>query len=155
MIPGGLFDALDDVFGFNNTTYSVRSQPELAVARPGRTPPGWPTPWCRKKQDTLSLRSREQGVRLDVLNAISQVESSRESVKLAIIARDLAQKQLDAEWQKYNLGTSQMYFVLDAQTRLTPPTSRVVTESINYRRNQLNLLRVAGTLLEERGIAIQ
>ena len=60
----------------------------------------------RKKSDTLSLRSREQGVRLDVLNAISQVESSRESVKLAIIARDLAQKQLDAEQQKYDLGTS-------------------------------------------------
>ena len=109
----------------------------------------------RKKLDALSLRSREQGVRLDVLNAVSQVESSRESVKLAIIARDLAQKQLDAEKQKYDLGTSQMYYVLDAQTRLTNADSSVVTESINYRRNQLSLLRVVGTLLEERGITVQ
>jgi len=83
------------------------------------------------------------------------VESSRESVKLAIIARDLAQKQLDADKQRYDLGVIQMYFVLDSQTRLTAAESRVVTESINYRTNQLNLLRVVGTLLDERGIAIQ
>ena len=80
---------------------------------------------------------------------------SRESVKLAIVARDLAQKQLDAEKQKYDLGTSQMYYVLDAQTRVTNAESSVVTESINYRRNQLQLLRVVGTLLEERGITVQ
>ncbi len=109
----------------------------------------------QKKSDPLSLRSREQSLRLDVLNAITALESSRESVKQSIIARDLAIKQLEAEKLKYDLGTSQMYFVLDAQTRLTTAESRVITESINYWRNQTALLRATGTLLEERGIVIQ
>ena len=154
ILPGGLYDALSEVFGFSNTTMTAG----LTLNLPIRDRAGaarLADSLVRKKQDTLSLRSREQGVRLDVLNAVSQVESSRESVKLAIIARDLAQKQLDAEWQKYNLGTSQMYYVLDAQTRLTNADSNVVTQSITYRRNQLNLLRVVGTLLEERGVTVQ
>jgi outer membrane protein TolC len=154
MIPGGLYDALSEVFGFNNTTYSVGLNLNLPLRdRAGQA--RLADNLLRKKQDTLNLRSREQGVRLDVLNAITNVESSRESVKLAIIARDLAQKQLDADKQRYDLGVIQMYFVLDSQTRLTAAAARVVTESINYRTNQLNLLRVVGTLLDERGIAIQ
>ena len=80
-----------------------------------------------------------------MLNAISQVESSQESVKLAIVNRDLAVKQRDAEQQKYDLGTSTMYYVLDAQTRLTSAESTVVTESINYWRNRLTLLRVTAS----------
>jgi outer membrane protein TolC len=101
------------------------------------------------------LRSLEQGVRLNVLTAISQVEASRESVKLAEVRRGLAQKQLDATKLEYDLGTTTMYFVLDAQTKLTTAESSVVNEMINSRRNELNLLRVTGQLLEERGIAVQ
>jgi outer membrane protein len=153
-IPGGLSDALGQVFGFGYTTYQMGLNLQLPLRdRAGAA--RLADAMVRKKSDALTLRRSEQQVRLDVLNAVSQVESSRESVKLANIARDLAQKQLDAEWQKYNLGTSQMYYVLDAQTRLTNAESNVVTQSITYRRNQLNLLRVVGTLLDERGITVQ
>ncbi len=154
VIPGGLYDALAEVFGFNNTTYRIG----LTLNLPLRDRTGaarLADSLVRKKTDALNLRKAEQGVRLDVLNAVSQVESSREAVRLAVIARDLAQKQLEAEKQKYDLGTTQMYYVLDAQTRLTTADANVVTQSINYRRNQLNLLRVVGTLLEERGIKVQ
>jgi outer membrane protein len=152
--PSGLWDAYSQVFGFNTATYSLT----LNLTLPLRDRAGaarLANNLVTKKQDALNLRSREQAVRLSVLNAISQVESSRESVKLALIARDLAQQQLDAEKKKYDLGTEMFYFVLDAQTRLTNAESSVVNESINYRENQLNLLRGIGTLLEERGIVIQ
>jgi len=154
IIPGGLADALSNVFKFNYTTYTFG----LTLTLPIRDRAGVARitdALIAKKRDVLTLRSREQSARLEVLNAISQVESSREAVKLAIIARDLAQKQLEAEKQKYDLGTTTMYFVLDAQTRLSTAEGRVVTESINYRNNELQLLRALGTLLEERGIAVQ
>jgi len=152
--PGGFSDALEQVFGFNYPTYRFGLTLRLPIRDRANTA-ALANALIKKKQDALSQRSREQAVRLSVLNGISQVESSRESVKLAIVARDLAKNQLDAEWKKYNLGTSQMFYVLDAQTRLTNAESRVVTESISYRRNQLSLLRATGTLLEERGIAVQ
>ncbi len=154
IIPGGLSNALGEVFGFGNTTMAAG----ISVTFPIRDRAGaarLATNTVQKKLDTLNLRRSEQGVRLDVLNAVSQVESSRESVKLAGIARDLAQKQLEAEKQKYDLGTTTMYYVLDAQTRLTNAESNVVTQNISYRRNTLQLLRVVGTLLEERGVTVQ
>jgi outer membrane protein TolC len=44
---------------------------------------------------------------------------------------------------------------LEAQTALTNAEGTLVRETINYRLNQLSLLRQTGTLLEERGIAVQ
>ncbi len=94
-------------------------------------------------------------MRLQVLNAVSQLESSKASVKLATVSRDLAQKQLEAEQKKDDLGTHIIFFVLDAQNRLVNAESQLVNTTIQYRRNQINLLRVTGELLEERGIQVQ
>jgi outer membrane protein TolC len=103
----------------------------------------------------MRLRVAEQNVRLAVLSAITNVENSKASVELAKIARDLAQKRVDAEQKKYELGASQIFFVLSAETDLTTAEGRLVSETINYRLNRLALLRQLGTLLEERGIAVQ
>ena len=108
-----------------------------------------------KKHDTLMVRGVEQTVRLDVLNAVTQVESSKESVKLARVALDFARKYLDAEQKKYELGTSQIYFVLQAQQSLVNAESALVQNSIAYKRSLLNLVRRTGELLDERGITIQ
>jgi outer membrane protein TolC len=76
-------------------------------------------------------------------------------VGLAKVARDLAVKRVEAEQKKYELGIDQIFFVLAAQTDLTAAESQLVNQTIQYRLNQLTLLRALGTLLEERRIAIQ
>jgi outer membrane protein len=151
---GGFTDAFDTVFARSNPSYTF----SLALRLPLRDRTNAANLAGRlivKKSDVLNLRSQEQQVRLNVLNAISQMESSRKSVELALISRDLAKKQLDAAQQKYDLGTTDMYFVLDAQNRLANAESQVVSQYINYQTNQTNLLRVVGTLLDERNIVIQ
>jgi outer membrane protein len=154
VIPGGIGDALDQLFRFNFPTYSFGLTLRLPI-RDRAAKADFADAVVQKRLDALRARNLEQTIRLQVLNAISQVESSSEAVKLAIVARDLAQNQLDAEQKKYELGTTVLYFVLDAQNRLTIAQSRLLTESINYRRNLLNVLRVTGELLEERGVTIQ
>jgi outer membrane protein TolC len=109
----------------------------------------------RKRQDALTLRTTQQGVRLDILNGITNVESSKESVKLAKVAQDFAQKALDAENKKYELGTELSQNVLLAQNALAAAESTVVTNQIALRKNLLNLWVKIGTLLDERGIVIQ
>jgi outer membrane protein TolC len=108
-----------------------------------------------KKIDALRLRAIAQTVRLQVLNAITNLENSRASVELAKAARDLAQKRVDAEQKKYELGIDQIFFVLAAQTDLTTAESQLVNQTISYRLNQLALLRALGTLLDERRISVQ
>ena len=153
-IPGGFPDALGQVFGFGFPIYQFGVTMRLPV-RDRRAAADYADAVLVKRQDVLSRRSLEQTIRQQVLNAASQVESSKASVKLAAVARDLAQKQLDAEQKKYDLGTSVIFFVLDAQTRLVNAEAQLVNTTIQYRRNQITLLRVTGDLLEDRGIQVQ
>lgn len=151
---GGFPDALDQVFGFNFPIYQFGLTLRLPI-RDRAAAANYADAVISKRQDILSRRSLEQTVRQQVLNAVSQVESSKASVKLAAVARDLAQKQLDAEQKKYDLGTSVIFFVLDAQTRLVNAEAQLVNTTIQYRRNLINLLRVTGDLLEDRGIQVE
>ena len=57
------------------------------------------------------------------------------SIELARVALDLAQKRLDAEQKKFDLGTTTLFFVLDAQTQLNQRQSDLVNQTVNYRRN--------------------
>jgi outer membrane protein len=152
--PGGFGDALDQMFGFGYPIYSFGLTLRLPI-RDRRVAADYADAVVAKRMDALQVRSVEQQVRLDVLQAISNVESSKEAVKLAITAQDFARKYLEAEQKKYELGTSQIFFVLQAQSALVQAESTVVQNSVQYRRNVLNLLRRTGQLLDERGVVVQ
>jgi len=109
----------------------------------------------QKKRDSLVVRNTQQQIRLSILNAVSNLESSKKSVELAIVAEDYARKYLDAENQKYQLGIDPMQFVLQAQNALTQAQASVVQAQVGLRRNLLNVLDQTGELLDERGIVVQ
>ncbi len=154
VLPGGLGDSLNQVFTFGYPTYQFGLRLRLPL-RDRAAAATFADALVSKKLNALRVRTAEQQVRQDVLTAASQVESSRASVRLAIVNRDLAQKQLDAEQKKYDLGTTVIYFVLDAQTRLVNAEADLVNQSVAYRRNLLNFLNATGELLVERGVTVQ
>jgi outer membrane protein TolC len=154
VVPGGLNDALNQMFGFGYSTYSLGLTLRLPL-RDHNATANLADSLVAKRQDALQVRKVEQQVRQEVLNAVTNVESSKASVRLATVARDLARKTVEAEQKKYDLGASLLFYVLDAQNKLTVAESELLTESINYRRNQLNLLQKTGQLLAERGVAVQ
>ena len=153
-VPGGIADALSQMFGFGFSSYQLGLRLTLPIKSRAASA-DMADAVVRRKQDTLTLRTTQQGIRLDILNAITNVESSKESVKLAKIARDFAQKALDAENKKYELGTELSQNVLLAQNALAAAESTLVTNQIALRKNLLNLWMKIGTLLDERGIVIQ
>ena len=153
-IPGGFSDALSQMFGLGYPIYTFGVTLSLPI-RNHSASANYADTLVSKRTDALTARRTEQQVRLDVLNAVSQTEAARNSVRLAKVAKDFSQKYLEAEQKKYELGTSQIFFVLQAQTALVNADSAVVQNEITYRRNILNLLRKTGELLEERGITLQ
>lgn len=150
----GFWNALGDSLAFNFPTYSFALTLQLPV-RDRQAAADYADAMVRKKTTMLRVRDLEQTVRLDVLNALNNLEASRESVRLAALAYEFAQKRLDAEQKKYDLGTITLFFLQTAQTDLISANQRLVTEQINYNRNRLQLLRLTGTLLEERGVIVQ
>jgi outer membrane protein TolC len=154
IIPGGVTDALGQLFGFGLPTYGFGLNLNLPL-RNHAAVSNLADAMVSKKLDTLRVRAAEQQIRLQVVSAITNIENSKASVELARKARDLAQKRVEAEQKKYELGTEQIFFVLTAQGDLSTAESALVTQMINYRLNQLALLRALGTLLEERNIVLQ
>jgi outer membrane protein TolC len=153
-VSGGFGDALSQMFGFGFPVYSFGLNLQLPI-RSHAAAADLADALVQKKRDTLTIRTSQQQVRLNILNAVSNFESSKKSVELAKIAESYAEKYLDAENQKFQLGIDPMQFVLQAQNALTQAQSAVVQAQVGLRRNQLSLLTQTGELLDKRGIVVQ
>jgi outer membrane protein TolC len=154
VIPGGIADAMDQMFGFGYPTYYAALTLNLPI-RNRAASAAMATAIVQKKTDMLNLRNQGQAVRLNILTAVSKLEGAKEQLKLAKTAMDFAQKNLDAENTKFQLGTETNQNVINAQTVLVQAESAVVTNQVGVRMNLLNLLTQTGDLLDERGIVIR
>lgn len=152
-VVGGLGDALGGVFGFSNPVYGFGLSLRLPI-KDRRASADFSDAVLQKRLDTLRRRSVEETVRLQVLTAVNQIESSKEGMRIATIARDLALKRVEADQKRYELGATTLFFVLASQTDYITAESNLVNQIINHRRNELNLLQRTGQLLEDRGIVL-
>jgi outer membrane protein len=154
VIPGGFGDTLSQLFGFGFPVYGFGLTLNLPL-RDRNAAANYADALVNKKLDALAVRQTEQQVRVDVLSSITDLENAKSTVELAKVALDFAQKRADAEQKKYDLGTSTLFFLLDAQTQLNQAQSALVNSSVSYKRATGTLLRFTGELLPERGITVQ
>src|SRR5579864_516304 len=152
-IPGGFSDALGQLFGFGFPVYSFGLRLNLPI-RDRAAAANLSDTQIRKRQDALQLRKLEQGLRLQVLNAIDDLEAIRASMEQAETARQFAEKRFAAEQKKYELGVTQLFFVLDAQTQLNSAENDVLRQNITYRRALINLYLMTGEILAERHVTL-
>ncbi len=153
-IPGGFGDAFSQTFGFGFPTYGMALVLNLPI-RDRRAAADLADATVARKLDAYRVRNQEQQIRLEVLNAITQVENSRASVQQAQVALDFSEKRVEAEQKRYDLGVTTIFFLLDANNALVQARANLVQQSLQYRRNLTNLLRTTGQLLDERGITVQ
>ena len=152
-IPGGVGDALDQLFQFRFPTYSAGLTLQLPL-RNRRAAANLSNSVISKKRNLYNLRSLEQEIRLAVLNAIAGVELSKAAMQQAAVALDFSRKRLDAEQKKYDLGVNTAFIVLDAQDDLVQSEADLLQEAIGYRQAVVTLLQATGELLEARGIQL-
>ncbi len=150
---GGLGDALSQVSRFNYPSYGFSVQLNLPIKnRSAQADMG--NALVNKRRSLYGLRQLEQAIDLEVRNAANQVEQSKLSMTAAKVARDLVQKTLEAEQRKYELGATQIFFVLDAQTQLSQAEVSYLQAQINYQRSITDLDRASGRLLERHRVQI-
>ncbi len=153
-IPGGLGDALSQMFRFGSPVYSFGLKMRFPI-RDRSAAADLADAGVRKKQDALNVRKLEQEIRRQTLDAIDNLEAARASLENAQSAREFAAKRVEAEQKKYELGITQLYFLLTAQSALNAAESSVLDQLIAYRRNLLNYYVITGQLLQERGVALE
>jgi len=152
-IPGGIGDVLSQMFGFGYPTYQAGLTLTLPI-RSRAASAALGTAVAQKKLDALAERNQQQNIRVQVLTDATAVEGAKEQLKLSLVERDFAKLNLDAENQKYQLGTETNQNVILAQQTLASAELNVVNCQVGLRKSILNLLTQTGELLDERGIVI-
>ncbi len=150
---GGLSDALDQLGSRNFPGYGMTVSLRLPLRnRSAEADLG--NALVSKRRSMYQVRRQEQQITIDVKHAVDQLEEAKLSVAAAKVARDLAQKNLEAEQRKYELGAQTIFFVLDAQTQLSGAEQSLVQAQISYQRAVAQVDRVTGQLLSKNHIQI-
>ena len=153
-VSGGLPQALGQIFTFNSPAYgaglqltlplkSTAAQAQLADALVSRT------------RDQYSERQVRQQIIFDVRQALTSLNLANATIDNARLARDFAQKNVDAEQQKYELGTITAFEVLDSQTRLASAESTLLNAYVGYQQAFVNYQRATWTLLDGLGMVLE
>lgn len=105
--------------------------------------------------DLYTQRQTQQQITLEVRQAIDSIELANASIEAATRARDLAQKNVQAEQQKYELGTITAFEVLDSQNRLANTESALLSTYVTYQQAYIAYQRATWTLLDGLGMVIE
>lgn len=153
-VPGGLTDALSQTFRSDYKTYSFGFNLQIPLSNKAARS-DYERALSAKKLARTQMDAIAQQIALEVRNTMNLVEMNRAHIASAEKARDLAQKTLDAEQKKYELGVSTLFFVLQDQTNLAVAQTNEVQAVVNYTKSLAALDRATGQTLSHNGIAIE
>lgn len=153
-IPGGLGDALSQMFLYGNPTYKASLTLSLPI-RSRSAAASMANAMVTKKQDSLNIRNLEQQIRLSTLQAINNLESAKQNLTLAQLTRDATENDDKAMHQKYELGTEIQQNVISADSRLASADLQLVTAKVRLRTALLSYYQATGELLDQRGINVR
>jgi outer membrane protein TolC len=152
-IPGGYGDALTSLFGANYPRWTVQlnfsyplglSTQQASVARAR----------VQLNQVQAQLKQIELQVATELTNQAITIRSNNERVQAAQSARELAQKQLEAENSKFAVGMSTNYFVITAQNQLATAQNNELQAILNYRKSLVDFDRLQQTTLQSQNITL-
>jgi outer membrane protein TolC len=96
----------------------------------------------QQQQTIAQERSLELQIATEVTNAALQVDANRERLQAAQAARELAERRLDAEQSRFEVGLSTNFFVVQAQRDLRDAQNAELRSLLDYRRAQVDFERV-------------
>lgn len=153
-VSTGLPQALGQVFSFSAPGYGAGLQLTLPI-RTSAAQAQLADALVSKTRDQLTERQVEQQIILDVRQALTSIDLAAASIDAATTARDLAQKNVDAEQQKYELGTITAFELLDSQTRMATAESALLNAFVGYQEAFVSYQRATWTLLDGLGMVLE
>ena len=132
-VPGGYFDALRNISGFDAPSWSLQvnlAYPIGATAAEANHARAQ----LQRQQTEAQLKALELTVATEVTNAALTVQSGLQRMQAATVARELAEKRLEAEQSKFEVGMTTNYQVVQAQRDLRDAQNIELQAILNYNR---------------------
>jgi len=105
-------------------------------------------------QALSKLKNLEQQIFLEIRNAVRDIETNAKRFQAYRLARELAEKRLEAEEKKLYVGLTTNYFVLQYQEELANARSMELKSLIDFNLSWAKLEKSMGISLENRNIKI-
>lgn len=153
VLTGGYGDALSSLFNRNYPTWTMQlnvsypigmSAADATVARAR----------VQVNQVEAQLKQIELQIATDVTNAATNVQNGVERVQATQAAREFAERTLEAEQSKFEVGMSTNYFVVQAQRDLATAQNNELQAVLAYRKALVELERLQQTSLATSNITI-
>jgi outer membrane protein TolC len=109
----------------------------------------------QRRSAEQAIAAQRQVVIQEVRRAARALEASGKSIDAAAKARELAERNLDAEQKKFANGMSTNYQVLLIQSDLAVAQATELQSQVAYRKSLLGVNVSTGTLLETTGVKMQ
>ncbi len=150
-VPGASVDALKDAFKFRYNNWqigltlniplnTVLTRARLAEAR------------LSLEQAQLRQKALEQQIFLEIKTALRDVEMNYERVEAYRAARELATKKLEAEQEKFKVGKSTNFFILQYQRDAADARTAELKSMVDYILASARLDKAMGTTFEAKQI---
>jgi outer membrane protein TolC len=150
---GSAWDSVGDAFKLLYSNWSVGLTLSLPLSN-FTTKADYVMARMELEKGELELKDIEKQLFLEVKNAVRDIETNAKRVQAYRVARELAEKRLEAEVKKLNVGLSTNYFVLQYQEELANARSMELTSMVDYNLAWARLERTVGRSLEKRNIKI-
>ncbi len=148
---GGYGTALGQMMRRNFPNYSIGLQLNIPL-RNRVAQANMITSQVQLRQQELQQQQQINQVRLDVTNAVIAVQQARAAHDASVQARILQEQTLAAEQEKFRLGASTSFLVIQAQRDLASAQSSEVASRSGYTKAKIALDQATGRLLESNGI---
>ena len=151
---GGLGDAFGQLFGYDYTGYTIGFSLQIPLRNRAQQ-----AEYSRALNEKRLTEGRStataQQIALEVRNAMTVVEMNRARIDTAQKARELAERRLDAEQKKFELGASTFRFVLEEQRNVTQAQTNEIAALVNYTKALVDYDRALGLTLKKHNIEIE
>ncbi len=105
-----------------------------------------------KQRIETQRQQLEQGIQVDVRNALQSLRTAEARLRAAAIARENSQKQYESEQRKLDAGQSDVYKVLERQTALMNAKSAELRSQTELNKAVAELQRATGNSLKANNV---
>jgi outer membrane protein TolC len=144
---GGGGTLLSQIFGHNYPNYAIGLQLNIPL-RNRVAQSDVIRDELQVRQSQVRLQQLENEIRLEVENALVNIQRALAAYKASIQTRELQEEALDAEQQRYQVGASTTYTVIQIERDLAQARSTEIVTQGNYAKARVALERATGQTLD-------
>lgn len=150
---GGYFQTLKNTFSFDTRQIVVSAVISLPLKnRTAKANLAYAQ--IQREQLAATTRSQEQGIEVEVRNAVQAVETARRRVLSARAALRSAEEQLSGERRLYQVGRSTTFLLFQRENALVNAQNQELQAQTDYNKALADLQRATSTTLRSNNVII-